>query len=69
MLALMKMQLIFALLICLLATSNAHAYLDPGTGSLITQLLVGGAAGVGVLLKLFLKKIRGFVTRAKSLKL
>jgi hypothetical protein len=29
------------------------AYLDPGTGSMLVQLLVGGAAAVGVALKLY----------------
>ncbi len=29
------------------------AYLDPGTGSMLVQLLVGGAAAVGIGLKLY----------------
>lgn len=30
-----------------------HAYLDPGSGSMFLQLLLGGVAGVGVILKLY----------------
>ena len=29
------------------------AYLDPGTGSMILQLLLGGIAGVAIVLKLY----------------
>ena len=28
------------------STSDAHAYLDPGTGSMILQLVLGGVAGL-----------------------
>jgi hypothetical protein len=38
--------------------SNAvFAYLDPGTGSMLVQLLVGGFAAVGVALKLYWQRI------------
>jgi hypothetical protein len=33
------------------------AYLDPGTGSMIVQLLVGGVAAVGVAVKLYWHRI------------
>lgn len=39
-------------------TNRAHAYLDPGAGTLIFQLLVGGVAGTATVLKLYWKKIR-----------
>ena len=29
-------------------STPAHAYLDPGTGSMILQILLGGVAGVAV---------------------
>ena len=32
---------------------NLIAYLDPGTGSMLVQLLVGGVAAVGVVAKLY----------------
>lgn len=37
----------------LVATDCAHAYLDPGSGSMMLQLLLGGAAGLVVVLKLY----------------
>jgi hypothetical protein len=37
-----------ALLVVLGSAENAHAYLDPGTGSIILQAVIGGVA-VGLL--------------------
>lgn len=34
-------------------TPNAHAYLDPGTGSFLLQMLVAGAFGVVLYVKMF----------------
>ena len=42
----------------LLLTSPAQAYLDPGSGSMFLQLLLGGVAGLTVLLKLFWHRLR-----------
>ena len=33
--------------------SRLFAYIDPGTGSLILQILLGGVAGAWMILKLF----------------
>jgi hypothetical protein len=48
---------VFCLLLAALslgsATSTAHAYLDPGTGSMILQVLLGGVAGVALAGKLY----------------
>jgi hypothetical protein len=38
------------------STSSAHAYLDPGTGSIILQVLLGGIAGMVVAIKLYWHK-------------
>lgn len=43
----------------------AEAYLDPGAGSILVQLLLGGAAGAAVLLKLYWQRIRGLFSRAE----
>ena len=43
----------------LLATSmSAYAYLDPGTGSMLLQVILGGVAAVGVAIKLYWHKLR-----------
>jgi len=38
-------------------TSSAHAYLDPGTGSMILQVLLGGVAGLALVGKLYWHKL------------
>ena len=42
-------------------TAQVFAYLDPGSGSLIVQLLVGGVAAVGVSLKLYWQRVLSFL--------
>ena len=42
------------------------AYLDPGTGSFLIQLLIGGIVGAIVLLKAYWTKIRAFFSREKA---
>ena len=44
----------------------AHAYLDPAAGSLILQVILGGVAGLIVLLKLYWQRLRGFFGFAKD---
>jgi hypothetical protein len=39
--------------IVLITTGTAHAYLDPGAGSMLLQVLLGGAAGAAVIGKLY----------------
>jgi hypothetical protein len=41
-------------------------YTDPVSGSLITQLLLGGAAGVALVLKLYWARVKSFFVRTKS---
>ncbi len=46
------------IVICLLVFGpDAHAYLDPGTGSMFLQVILGGIAAVGVALKLYWHKL------------
>jgi hypothetical protein len=52
-------------LFCLLAIpAPAHAYLDPGTGSLILQGLVAAFAGAVLALKLYWSRIKAFFSGA-----
>lgn len=41
-------------------TAPAYAYLDPGTGSMLLQLLLGSAAGALVIGKLYWTRIKSF---------
>ena len=42
----------------LLFSINAYAYLDPGTGSVLLQVILGGAAAIGVALKMYWHRLR-----------
>lgn len=43
--------------------ASAHAYIDPGTGSIALQLLLGGVAGAMVIGKLYWARIQAFFTK------
>ncbi len=53
-----------ALSLCavLLLFSDARAYVDPGTGSYILQIVLAGLVGTAFMLKLFWKRIQFFVS-------
>ena len=38
--------------------SDAYAYLDPGTGSVIIQAIVAGFVGVGITIKIYWQRIK-----------
>jgi hypothetical protein len=57
--------LLIALAACLSITSPAHAYLDPGTGSMLLSAIIGVAAALGLALKLFWYRLVG-VLRGKK---
>lgn len=42
----------------LLFMGETQAYLDPGTGSMLLQVILGGVAAVGVAVKLYWHKLR-----------
>ena len=48
---------VYLLIASLLFPSPAHAYLDPGTGSMIVQLVIGAVAVAGMTLKMYWRKI------------
>lgn len=52
--------LVVVVLVCLTFSRPAHAYLDPGTGSYILQLILAGLLGAAFAVKLFWKQIRSF---------
>lgn len=47
-----------------LLVTEAHAYIDPGSGSALLQLILGGIAGIGVVAKLYWDQVK---TRYRSL--
>ena len=54
----MRMQKMkIATIALLLVATPAWAYLDPGTGSMLLQVILGGVAAVGVAIKMFWHRI------------
>tara|TARA_B110000027_G_scaffold57989_1_gene62774 strand:+ start:567 stop:776 length:210 start_codon:yes stop_codon:yes gene_type:complete len=47
---------------------NAHAYIDPGTGSLILQLILGGIAAAFAMINGLLYKIKKFSKKILKIK-
>lgn len=54
----MKFSTGFFCILMLISVDSAFAYLDPGTGSMLLQVILGGVAAVGVALKLYWHRIR-----------
>lgn len=52
-----------AALFVLAASKPAFAYIDPGTGAMLLQLLLGGIAGGLVILKLYWHRLKERTTR------
>ncbi|HEX5133636.1 MAG TPA: hypothetical protein VFX92_14270 [Candidatus Krumholzibacteria bacterium] len=52
--------LVASLMLPFLFFADAHAYLDPGTGSYILQMLVAGLLGATFAIKMFWTRIKRF---------
>jgi len=59
------MRILITVLLLLMFT-DAVAYLDPGTGSMLLQVILGGVAAVGVAVKLYWHKLRAAFGMAKK---
>lgn len=50
--------LCFGLIVMMGISTNAYAYLDPGTGSMLLQSLIGAIAAAGMMLSIFWQRIK-----------
>ena len=55
-----RLFLVFSIILFFSGTviSDAYAYIDPGSGSIVIQALIGALVGVGITLKVYWAKIR-----------
>ncbi len=53
-----KTTILIALYFVWMSETQADAYLDPGSGSMLVQLLLGGVAGAAVIMKLGWERFR-----------
>lgn len=61
-----KILVLLSMILGLDSAQEAHAYLDPGSGSMILQLLMGGIAGAIVVLKLYWQQFIGMFRSTKG---
>lgn len=52
------------LFMLVIAERPAHAYIDPGSGSLLLQLVLGGVAAVWVAVRLYWRRVVGMFSRS-----
>ena len=45
-----------------LCSGSAHAYVDPGTGSYILQIVIAGLVGAAFTLRIFWKRLKIFMS-------
>lgn len=62
------MVFLYVLLFLLVFPSIAYAYLDPGTGSYVFQVVVAMIFGAGFAIKIFWKKLRNILFHKNDLK-
>jgi hypothetical protein len=58
-------SMVLAIMTLMASTSPALAYLDPGTGSILLQMLLGGVAGGLVVARLYWARIKGWFSPGK----
>ncbi len=56
----------FSLFLWTIQVSPAYAYLDPGTGSLLLQGLLGGIAGIAVFGKIYWHKFTSWLGHKRN---
>jgi Na+/proline symporter len=47
-------------------SAAAHAYLDPGTGSILVQSLLAGIAGAAAVLSLYWQRVKAFFVNLRK---
>lgn len=55
-----RTSLLVALIVALIVPQTAHAYLDPASGSMILQAVIGGVAAAALAFKYYWRRIQTF---------
>jgi hypothetical protein len=58
--------IIFIVWLLFICASPAYAYVDPGSGGMLVQLLLGGVAGVAVLVRMYWQRCLKLVRLRKA---
>ena len=62
----LNFKFLFLILSLIAYTSPAYAYLEPGTGSLLIQGLIGGIAMAMSFLSIYWQKVKAFFSKEKD---
>jgi O-antigen/teichoic acid export membrane protein len=54
---------LFVAVLTLVIPANAHAYIDPGTGSVVVQAVIGAVVAVGFFLKTNWLRVKNFAKK------
>jgi hypothetical protein len=60
----MKSSIAILVVGALLTATPAYAYVDPGTGGMLVQLVTGGVAGLAVLAKLYWSRVKAIFVKS-----
>ncbi len=59
----MDLKKILLIIFFVFVNNNAYAYIDPGTGGILLQALLGIVAAIGAYITLFWRKFKNFVNK------
>ncbi len=62
----MRGSIVLVSVVFVAMTGAAHAYIDPGTGSVVTTAILGFFAAIGFTLRKYFYRIKDFVTGKTS---
>jgi hypothetical protein len=61
-----KVPILIVLYFVWMSETRVDAYLDPGSGSMLVQLLLGGVAGAAVIMKLGWQRFKDMFSSSKA---
>ena len=61
-----NLKFLFLIFSLIAYTSPAYAYLDPGTGNMLLQGLIGGIAAVMAFLSIYWQKVKAFFSKEEA---
>ena len=64
----MNLRNILFIFCFLLSSTNAYAYIDPGTGGILHQAILAAIAAIGAYVTLYWRKFKNFMSRIFKIK-
>ena len=65
----MKIKFLGTFILTFLFQTNSYAYLDPGSGSILLQALIGGLAAAATTLTVYWSRFKNFILKLKNKKI